>query len=87
MLNDIAAVLNSSIKENEQLRHKNGIVNDSKIAVVLSHVIDYCMMCIIKRMNELNSHKNKIYLEYETQKNDFKKLIHFSIQQQPLRPK
>lgn len=87
ILNDIALAINIGIKEREQLRHKNGIISDSKIAAVLSHGIDYCMKCVIKRMNELNSHKDKIYLVYETQENDLKKLINCSIQQQPLRPK
>ncbi len=86
-LNDIALAVNNAIKEREQFSNKNGIINDSKIAVVLSHAINYCMTCVIKRMNELNSHKDRIYQVYESQENDLKKVILSAVQQPSLRPK
>ncbi len=87
IIDDIAVVIINAIKENEQLKHKNGMVNDSKIAVVLSHAINYCVTCVVKRMNELHNHNDKIFMVYEAQENDLKKLIAPSIKQLSLRPK
>ena len=87
VLDDIGSAFIEAIKTQEQLKLKNGIINESRVAYVLSDTINYCMTCVFKRVKELSNHNDRIYLMYESQQNNLKKIISTAIQQPVLRPK
>ena len=87
ILDDIGLAFMEAIKSQEELKQKNGITNESKIAVVLSDAIKYCMICVEKRFRELSDYKDRIFLMYESHENNLKKVMPSMLQQQSLRHK
>ena len=80
ILNDIGFALNEAVKKKLELAQKNGIVKESKLEQVFSETINYCLECIEYRLKELSTAKDKIFLVYEAQDNELKKVFTSSTQ-------
>lgn len=87
ILDDIGLAFIEAIKTQEQFKQKNGVINESKVAYVLSDAIQYCMACVFKRLKELSNYNDRIYLMYQSQQNNLKKIILSPIEHPTFRPK
>ncbi len=87
IIDDMGNALNEAIKKRDELKHKNGLVKLSQVAVVLNDAINYCMTCVVYRLQDLDKNQDKFYKIFNESDNELKRVIPSAIQQSALRPK
>lgn len=80
ILNDIGIALNEAVKKKLELAQKNGLAKENKLEQVFAETINYCLECIDYKLKELSTAKDTIFLVYEAQDNELKKVFPSSTQ-------